>query len=291
MRPKTTRVRKKGRIKKVISEWEAFWEDKQAFLAKPVTWHEAIPEVLHIAIALQKNEPVQILKGLCQIREAIKELHATEWNGNLSNLFQLIKQYPTLLEVIGNTALNDSVRCLLITYNKMFGTKVPKGNLFAHTVVYKAYHQVNERRKDVSILCKYILCKFLRKDTVHHFNLYTANTREEILYPDFASRVTPNWIFISQNSKVVDYEYSDFVWNYNIKHLPFIVEPDWMVSKHEMRNFKKYKMNLLKQKLDKHYLEFKQINLLDYFDRYFAEVFMGFISRMHYLSLKIVEQE
>lgn len=288
---KSPKILRKGRIKKELSEWDVFWNDKKEFLAKPTSWHDAIPEVLHIAIALQRNEPKEILESLSKIRDEIKRLHGVVWKGNLSILFQLIRQNPFLIDVIKATIMNDSIKCLLITYNKMFNAKVPEGNLLAHRIVYRGYFDLKERRKDVSILCKYILCKFLNGDKTDPFGLFNAITRSEVLEPGTASSVTPNWIIISQEYGIVDNQYSEFIWEYNIKHLPFIIEPDSTVYKRETKNFKMNKMNSLKQKLGNHYLKFKEIDLLNYFNKYVAEVFMGFVSRMHYLSIKIIEQE
>lgn len=291
MKAKTTRVRKIGRVKKVVSEWEAFWEDKQGFLGKPVIWHDAIPEVLHIAIALQQNEPQTILEDLFKIRDHIRNLASIEWNGSLSVLFQIIRQTPQLLDEIHNTVLDDSIRCLTITYNKFFGIQVPKGNLMAHKIVYKGYFEIKERRKPTSILCKYILSKFLYRNQEDPFGFYKERTQEEILEPVFASSVTPTWIIISQDYKVVNHQFSEFVWNYNIKYLPFIAELDSVIAKREKKNFKTNKMNLLKNKMDALFAQFKKSEVMNCFDRYVAEVFMGFVSRMHYLALKIVEQE
>jgi hypothetical protein len=286
-----TRNRKKGRIKKKISEWEFFWEGNQGFLGKPLSWHEAIPEVLHIAISLQQSEPKEILDGLIEIRLVIKGLYGVDWKGNLSNLIQLLQQNPPLIEVIENSIFDNSIRCLITTYNKLFNVRVPDGNLIAHRFVYRAYHELEDRHNDTSILCKYILCKFLNGDKNDVFNLFAEIDRAKILVPDFASQVTPNWILIAQNDNLINYSFGEFIWGYNIKHLPFIVVPDSITEKREVKNFKKNKMNLLKEKLDTHFSEFKKINLFGHFNRYVAEVFMGFISRVNYLAVKIVEQE
>ncbi len=288
---KKSRVVKKGRIKKIISEWDFFWKDKQEFLAEPLTWHDSIPEVLHIAISLQNNEPEKILEGLKFIKNELKNTYNIDWKGNLSNLFQLIYESPKIFELIKKTVLYESINALVVTYHKLFNYEVPSGNLFAHTIVYRAYFDIKERKKDISILCKYILCKLLGNEEKDYFNLLKANTREEILEFSFASSVTPNWICISHAHDIVNYNFSNSIWHYNINNLPFIVEPDETVSKRESQEFKLNKMNLAKEKLDNYFIEFKKIDLRNYLNRYVAEVFMGFIARIHYLAVKIVEQE
>lgn len=194
-----------------------------------------------------------------------------------------------MIEIFKNTSLNDSIKCLLITYNGLIDLNVPKGNLFAHKVVYKSYFDTNERRKDVSLLCKFILTKYLIGENADPFGILAKNKKDDILHDDSKSSITAMWLPILADYNLVDTNFSDFIWHYNIRHLPFIVKPDSM--KKEAQNFKKNRMNDLKTKFNLHFERFKEISLLTYFDRYVGEVFMGFIARLQYLTVKTIEQE
>lgn len=86
-----SKIRKKGRIKKEISEWDAFWEQHPGFIAESTSWHDAVPEVLHIAIALQHHEPDTILRDMLNVRGQINKFYNLDWNGNLSSIFHLFR--------------------------------------------------------------------------------------------------------------------------------------------------------------------------------------------------------
>ena len=140
-----SRVRKKGKTKKVISEWENFWEDYSGFLARS-SWKDSRIELLHIAIALQDYEPEEILKDLHSLKSAFLISFGISWNGNLSVLFGIIQRNNESLTTIQNTVFDKACKSLIVTYSKMFGVHVPSGNLAVHSVVYRALLR-NGRKK------------------------------------------------------------------------------------------------------------------------------------------------
>lgn len=289
MKPKTTRVRKTRRIKKVISEWEAFWEDKQGYLAKPVSWHDAIPELIHIAIALQKNEPEEILISLMGIKKELKKEKGIDWIGNLSTLFQLIKQDATTIDIIKKTVLGETIDNLIVSYDKIFGIQASNRKALAYKIVFRGYYDINERHKEISLLCKFIITKFLSYENPDPFGLLNRNTREDILEEDNLASITAMWIPVSTDYKIINSEFSKVIWNYNLKVFPFLLYPD--DSGNETKKIETMKILQLKNEFDFNLTEFKKIDLLKYIHRYVGEVFMGFIGRLHYLTIKIIEQE
>jgi hypothetical protein len=289
MKPKTSRVRPKGRIKKVISEWEAFWEDKQDYLATPVSWHDAIPELIHIAISLQKNEPEDILISLIEIKRELKKKKKIDWVGNLSTLVELIKQDATTIDIIKKTVFSETIDNLIVSYDKIFDVEVSNRKTLAYKTVFRAYYDINERHKATSLLCKFIITKFLSFENPDPFGLLNRNSREDILEEDNLASITAMWIPISTEYKIINSEFSKVIWNYNLKVFPFILYPD--ESEIETKKIETMKIIQLKNEFDFNLSEFKKIDLLKYIHRYVGEVFMGFIGRLHYLTIKIIEQE
>lgn len=285
---KKSRVRKKGKIKKIVSEWDHFWEDHSGMLLPPSNWKYSRVELLHVALALQDSTPEQIIVDLKNLAEIFKEFNI-EWNGNLSVIFHLIKSHPEIIPYFRETVFNKAFKFILITYNEVFNIKVPNGNLLAHKYVYRAYGETNDRRKDMSLLCKFIISKFLMGEKNDSTGLLSNKTREEILAPQNISSITAMWLGIIQMYDVVDTKFGEFIWHYNYYKLPFIIKPSDL--KKETKNFKKNKLDELKLKLSSHFETFKEIDLFSFFNINVAEVFMGFISRQQYLFEKVIEQE
>ena len=138
MKKKNNRIRKKGRIKKIISEWDSFWEEHPGYILPPSSWKDSRVELLHIAIALQDHEPEEILSDLHKLKSKLEEI-GIHWRGNLSLLFKVIIENQIILNDIKNSVFNKAIKFLMITYHKLFGFNVPKGNLLAHKYVYRAY--------------------------------------------------------------------------------------------------------------------------------------------------------
>ncbi len=69
MTQQKSKVRKKGKTKKIISDWDNFWEDHSQWLLPPASWNDSRIEVLHIAIALQDFEPDVIIKDLKNLKQ------------------------------------------------------------------------------------------------------------------------------------------------------------------------------------------------------------------------------
>lgn len=284
---KTSRIRKIGRVKRKISEWEAFWEDKKGFLGKSPSWHEVIPEMLHVAIALEKNEPADVLKALIQIRSEIKSAYNIEWAGNLSTLFDVVRNDSAFIKTLESTILIDTIDCLIKMYHKFFDLEISRIDIAIQKTLYKAYFDLNERRKPMSLLCKFIITKFLSRENADPFGMLNKNTRDEILEDDNISSITAMWILFSD--RFVNFKFSKSVWNYNLKIFPFLSAPD--DSEIETKKIETMKIIQLKNEFDVNLSEFKKIDLLKYIHRYVGEVFMGFIGRLHYLTIKIIEQE
>jgi len=285
---KKSRVRKKGKIKKIVSEWDIFWEDHSEMLLPPSNWKYSRVELLHVAIALQDSTPEQIIVDLKKLKEKFNEFDI-EWTGSLSTIFQLIKSHPEIIPHFRDTVFDKAFKFILITYNQVFNIKVPKGNLLAHKYVYRAYGETNNRIKNISILCKFIISKFLMGERNDPTGLLSHKTREEILAPENTSSITAMWLGVIQMHDVVDTKFAEFIWYYNYYKLPFFTKPSDL--KKETRNFKKNKLNERKQKLTSHFETFKQIDLLSFFNINVTEVIMGFISRQQYLFEKVIEQE
>ncbi|MFN7118168.1 MAG: DUF5677 domain-containing protein [Saprospiraceae bacterium] len=250
------------------------------------SWQYSRIELLHIAIALQNSEPEQIIFDLKKLKKRFTKF-GIDWKGNLSTIFLLAKEQPEIVTDFKNTVFDAPFKFLFITYNQFFDIKVPKGNLLAHTYVYKAYIDTNERKKDISILCKFVIIKLLEKNDPSE--LLLNEKREEILIPEKASSITAMWLIVDQTHNVVDTSFGEFIWQYNYYKLPFLTKPSDL--KREIKNFKKSKLNEFKHKLSVHFEEFKKIDLLSFFDVYVAEVIMGFVSRQQYLFEKVIEQE
>ncbi len=283
-----SKVRKKGKTKKIISDWENFWEDHTQWLLPPVSWNDSRIEVLHIAIALQNYEPDAIIKDLHYLKQKLAELEI-EYFGNLSILFQTIKSHPDFLLEIRKTVFDKSFKALIATYNTVFDVEVPKGNLLAHTFIYKAYHECEGRHKDISILCKFIVLKFTIGEGNDPFGILNSNDRQKILAEPTVYQVTAMWLAVIDFSVFVNQNFSAFIWNYNYYNLPFLTRPSEI--RKETMNFKKNKINALKEKLTGYFEDFKKIDLLRYLTLGVAEIFMGFVGRQQYLFEKVIEQE
>ncbi|RZK00019.1 MAG: hypothetical protein EOO46_21345, partial [Flavobacterium sp.] len=285
---KQSRVRKKGKLKKIVSEWDHFWENHSELLLPPSSWSNSRVELLHIAIALQNSEPEQIISDLKKLKEDFA-VFEVDWKGNLSTVFHLIKRHPEIVDNLKNTVFDVPFKFLIITYNEIFEAKVPKGNLLAHKYVYRAYGETNDRRKEISLLCKFIITKFLIGEHNDPTGLLQSKSRKEILLPERVSSITAMWLGAVQIHNVADNAFSEFIWHYNYYKLPFFTKPSDL--KGETKNFKRNKLNVFKQRLSSHFESFKRIDLLSLFDVYVAEVIMGFVSRQQYLFEKVIEQE
>ncbi len=282
-----SRLKKKGRIKKTISEWDKAFENLSGFL-QPSSWSHSRIELLHIAVALQTAEPEEILADLLKLKEAFNEV-GVDWKGNLSTIFSTIQTYPQILKALGDTVIHDAIGVLLITYNKIFGIDVPAGNLGAHLPLYRAYHEINDRRNEISLLCKFIATKFLIGEDGDPTGLLLSKTRAEILAPENISAITAMWLPVSHTNNIASVDFAESIWYYNYYELPFLLAPS--TKKAEAKNFMQNRMNERKLKLSSCYDDFKKIDLLEFFDVHVAEVIMGFISRQQYLFEKVIEQE
>lgn len=285
---KKSRVRKKGKIKKIVSEWDHFWEEHSGYLLPPSNWKYSRVEVLHIALALQDSTPEQIIRDLKKLKTKFTEF-GIDWNGNLSPIFHLIKSHPEFIPNFRDTAFDKAFKFIVITYNQFFNIKVPEGNLLAHKYIYRAYGETNDRRKDISLLCKFILSKFLMGEEKDPTGLLLNKTTDEILATENTSSITAMWLGLIQIHNFVDTNFGEFIWYYNYYRLPFFTKPSDL--KKETKNFKKNKINELKRKLISHFETFKKIDLLSFFNINVAELIMGFIARQQYLFEKVIEQE
>jgi Family of unknown function (DUF5677) len=287
MTPKS-KIRKKGKTKKIISDWENFWEDHSEWLLPPTSWNDSRIEVLHIAIALQDFELDAIIRDLKKLKQKLSELEI-QYFGNLSVLFQAIKLHPDFLTEIRKTVFDKSFKALIATYSSLFEIQVPEGNLLAHKFIYKAYHESQGRHNDISILCKFIILKFSIGEKSDPFGILNSNDRQKILSEPIVSQITAMWLAVVDFPVFVNSNFSAFIWNYNYHNLPFLARPSDI--KKETMSFKKNKINALKGKLTGYFEEFKKIDLLNYLTLGVAEICMGFIARQQYLFEKVIEQE
>lgn len=283
-----SKIRKKGKTKKIISDWDNFWEDHSQWLLPPISWNDSRIEVLHIAIALQDFEPDVIIRDLIILKQKLSELEI-KFTGNLSVLFETIKFHPNFLSEIRKTVFDKSFKILIVTYSSIFDIKVPEGNFLEHKYLYKAYHECSDRHSNISILCKFIILKFSIGEENDPFGILISNQRQKILEEPLISQITAMWLAVVDFSAFVNSNFSSFIWNYNYYNLPFLPIPSDI--KKETMNFKRNKINSLKGKLAGYFEEFKKIDLLKYLTLGVAEICMGFIARQQYLFEKVIEQE
>lgn len=283
-----SRIRKNGKTKRIISEWDNFWEDHSEFLMPPVSWEDARIETLHIAIALQEFEPTQIAKDLCFLKEKLKE-YSIQYSGNLSAIFKTIKDHPEFIEQVEKTVFNKAVGVLMIMYHKVFNIEVPKGPLPIHKIIYKAYNESKDRHGDIPILIKYIISRFTTGLVPDAFGLLGDKKRQDILKPSIASQITPMYLAIVNFEHFIDKNFVSFVWYYNYKYLPFVTSEDLKMK--ESKNFKVSSIKTSNRTLNRYFEGIKKIELIDVFSRGVAEIMMGFIARQQYLFQKVIEQE
>ncbi|MFZ2782967.1 MAG: DUF5677 domain-containing protein [Sediminibacterium sp.] len=284
----TSRIKKKGKIKKVVSEWEHFWDQNPGYLAPPSSWHESRIELLHIAVSLQESEPEDILSDLHIVKERLLSFGMV-WPGNLSTAFALIKKKPESITAFDGTLFSDIIRHFIVTYHRIFDLKVPKGHLLPHRFVYRGYGETNHRRNETSLLCKFIAVKFMIGEDADPTGLLQLKKREDILAEVNITQITAMWLGVYQSHHFVDAEFADFIWQYNFYNLPFFVKPSSL--KKEIQSFKRMKLEARMRLLSSYYDSFKKIDLLLYFNKSVAEVMMGFIARQQYLFEKVIEQE
>lgn len=283
-----SKIRKKGKTKKIISDWDNFWEDQKQWLSPPISWNDSRIEVLHIAIALQDFEPEKIIRDLKILKQKLLDIEI-RYSGNLSVLFQTVKFHPEFLSEIKKTVFDKSFKVLIATYSSIFDIKLSEGNLLAHKFIYRAYYETKDRHNDISILCKFIVLKFTIGEKNDPFGILNNNARRTILSEPIVSQITAMWLAVVNFQTFVNSNFSAFIWNFNYYNLPFLVRPPNI--KKETISFKKSKINTLKGKLTGYFEEFKKIDLLKFLTLGVAEICMGFIARQQYLFEKVIEQE
>ncbi len=283
---KSKAKKKQGRIKRDLSGWNAFKEEMGDFIVEGTPWNVATPEVLHIAILLDKHQIGEIIDEFISLKDILKTQFKYEWNGTLSGLFWIVTQ-ENALPIIRETKLDNALRHLINGYQHVFGVD-EKIEILPETlyIIAKAYHDLSHRKNEKAILSKFILM-VINMTFIDPERLLELRDKELILSNQ--GRISSLWPIAESQHGIINKEFSEQLWSYNIDYFNFIIDEDSTVAENAKINDSRI---VLLQKITARYFDqFKAIPLLDYFNRYIAEVIMGFVGRINYLSTKIVEQE
>ena len=140
-----------------------------------IGYWDALPEFLHISIALIEFPFKEVRSDLLKIKEHYKIKYDNDYNGTLSQLIRNISEYNESIKFINKTCLKRSLEIFFSYYGELF--EIPECRITSEDFrkLQKAYFQIRDRHDDKTILCKHIVTIVYHQghpDPTGHFKLH-----------------------------------------------------------------------------------------------------------------------
>jgi hypothetical protein len=250
-----------------------------------IGYWDALPEFLHISIALIDFSFDQVREDLLKIKEYFQTNHQCDYNGTLSQLLGNIDKCEGSIEFIEKTCYKESIELFLAYYGELFAIKDCVISTEEYKKLQQAYIQISDRHDEKTILCKHIVTITIRDgqpDPTGHFQLHDE---EFLLSPRNLRSINTLWMPYA--SSVIDFDFSKKVWTHNYFKGPFIPPKDSTMN--ENKRFEKLQLEQKKSEFEEIVAEIRKIQFLLYYERPTAEVIIGFISRITTLCIDTIE--
>jgi len=275
--------KKRSRIRQTKTEWQKAFEAYNNI--QPQSWHFCLPELLHVSIALIDNDFEKVKSDFIVFCYEINKIKNTnDFYGNLSATIEFVKKNRDDFDKLKGNVFYFSIKQILIFYNVFNIDSIEKSE-YKPGYIIKGFHNIIERRSDTTIICKFIFINNVYKNDTSPLRTIISS-KEEVLDSYNRSLINSAWLVISSSKNLIDYAFTDFIWNYNYVLIPVEQMDDTL--KEELR-FKEFKINELKDEYLKYANEFRQIQLFTVMNRPIAEIIMGFVNRAIYLTNEVVE--
>ncbi|MBE9467494.1 MAG: hypothetical protein IMY72_04115 [Bacteroidetes bacterium] len=275
---------RRGRIRQNLTDWQKVLKKIPNMNVLP--WHLAIPEFLHIAIALIDYPFEKVTNDFLLFCKTIEEEQKNDFYGNLSASYELIKNDKLQIEKINDNVIYLSLIKLLEFYNDLFQVKGLDTSEELLEKILECYYKLLGRKSDFSIQCKFIFINNIYDGNVEPFLHRKISKLDEVLEPINKSIITSAWVIMADSKEIINHELSQLIWLFNYHYLPVEQLDDTL---NQEKDFKKFNIGELRAEFQVISTELKSINLLLVWDRYVAEIIMGFINRTIYLTLETVE--
>jgi len=278
----------KGRVKQTSTEWQKK-VDKHQVITQSISWSDRLLELVHISIALIDNDYQTVKKDFYDICDFVnaKIQKARKFHFNLTHTIKLIQTDTTILEKILATVLKDAFQNILACYQDLF--QIPINFEFSPNpkLLFFGYQQILDGRSDTSILCKYLMVQYKHNGKPDPFGVFNWQTKEEVLEHGNISSIMASFLGSIGLSENLDLEMCKDIWMHNYVFSPRLPKSD--DSKMEEEHYTEMEMEKFKNEFETIYSQFKELNLLAIYQKFIAEVNMGFVARICNLSLDIVD--
>ncbi len=277
-------AKKKSRIRQTKTEWQKAFELYSNI--QPQSWHFCLPELLHISIALIDNDFEKVKYDFIDFCNKINKINNNNaFYGNLSATIDFVKKHQLEFDQLKQNVFYFSIKQILIFYNKLFGIESLQESEYKSGSIIQGFNNLIERRSDFTIICKFIFINNVYKNDTSPLRAIITN-KDEVLEDYNRSIINSAWLVISNSKKIIDYGFTDLIWNFNYILMPVKQMDD--TKKEELR-FKEFKIDELKKEFLLYADEFREVQLFAVMNRPIAEIIMGFVNRSIYLTIQVIE--
>ncbi|RTZ02693.1 hypothetical protein EKL98_12565 [Flavobacterium bomense] len=285
-------AKKKSRIRQTRTSFQKVFDNYPGMI-QSFSWSDRLPEFLHISIALIDNDYEVVKKDFHKIANFVNEKINLnpKFHFNLTHTLKIITEDNSILDEILKTSFKDAFQQIILFYDDLFNDLL---NLNVNIEcepdrrkIFLGYKSILHGRLDTSILCKYIMMQYTQAGNPDPFHLFGWETIETILDKLNVSKVMsafPPSIGLSEN---LDLEFCENIWLHNYYFSPKMPKPDDTMI--EEQDYADLKIEELNEEFISLFSEIKQINLLEYYNPYIAEVNMGFIARIGNLTIDTID--
>ncbi|CAN5429217.1 hypothetical protein BH09BAC1_BH09BAC1_07470 [soil metagenome] len=283
-----SRKKKNTRIRQTRTDWQKTF-DPHPGIIQPFSWHDRLPELLHISMCLVNYDFKQVKEDFVKISDYINLTHnpSPRFHFNLSHTVRLIKEDLNILRFINETCFKSVFEILLIVYEEIFEIGVATSASLDLSVLFKGYENILNGRSSNAILCKYIMVQYTQMNSRDVLGLLSWDTKEDILKQKNISTIMaifPPSVGLSEN---IDLDFCEDIWFNNYMYSPPIFQPDHTAMENEQ--FKEMNIDELASEFRIIYEKFKTLNLIAVYNPFIAEINMGFVARICNLGFDIVD--
>lgn len=280
-------AKKRSRIRQTKTSFQKAFEGRKDLL-QPVSWIDRMPEFLHLGMTIGAFGYEATANGFAVITDAIRRRYSPDssFHFTLSEIVFLYEENKDCWKVIEGTKFEPSLRTVGEFYG-YFGLEgnlesLPKDDIFLFFTTFK---EMSHPKSTLTILAKHTFLKCVLRKSSDPFGITSLTLPKDIL--SHSSGVNAMFLAVADSLPNINIEFCTAIWYFNYGTFSPVFTPDSLEEDTKIR--KDMMIPELKNELDELVQGVKGIELLTYYPRPIAEVYMGFLARICNLSIKVID--